>query len=113
MIGSTNNMASPIPHPTALAPFASPTNLNLPPEVAPAGELIPSVVACRVVAAHSGTYVPLIRGAHNESLMLSNGRAGGQDWGGPHLVVGRLLLGHTVRQEGAGGGRQVIIRTVA
>ena len=31
--------------------------------------------------------------------------------GGPHLVVGRLLLGHTVRQERAGGGRQVIIRT--
>ena len=36
---------------------------------------------------------------------------GGQDWDGPHLVVGRLVLGHTVRSEFGGWGRQVIIRT--
>ncbi len=28
---------------------------------------------------------------------------GGQDWDGPHLLVGRLVLGHTVRGEGSGG----------
>ncbi len=40
------------------------------------------------------------------------GGSGGQDWDGPHLLVGRLLLGQTVRQEVGGWGRQVIVRTV-
>jgi len=43
-------------------------------------------------------------GLHIESPMLSNGQAGGQDWGGPHREVGRLLLGHTIRQEEGGWG---------
>ena len=30
-----------------------------------------------------------------------------------HTVVGRLLLGHTVRGDGFGWGRQVIIRTAS
>jgi hypothetical protein len=31
------------------------------------------------------------------------GGLGGQDWDGPHRVVGRLLLGHTARSELLGG----------
>ncbi len=40
------------------------------------------------------------------------GGLGGQDWDGSHREVGRLLLGHTVRQERGGWGGQVIIRTM-
>ena len=36
---------------------------------------------------------------------------GGQDWVGPHRVVGRLVLGHTEPKSGVGGSRQVIMRT--
>ena len=36
------------------------------------------------------------QGAHIESRMSSSGWVGGQDWDGPHRVVGRLVLGHTV-----------------
>jgi len=36
---------------------------------------------------------------------------GGQDWVGPHLVVGRLVLGHTEPGLLVGGSRQVIMRT--
>ena len=36
---------------------------------------------------------------------------GGQDWVGPHLLVGRLVLGHTEPEAGVGGSRQVIMRT--
>jgi hypothetical protein len=36
---------------------------------------------------------------------------GGQDWVGPHRVVGRLVLGHTEPKAGVGGSRQVIMRT--
>jgi len=36
---------------------------------------------------------------------------GGQDWDGPHLMVGRLLLGHTVRSKRGGWGRQVNMKT--
>ena len=38
---------------------------------------------------------------------------GGQDWDGPHLVVGRLLLGHTVREGVGRRGRQVNMRTAS
>ena len=38
---------------------------------------------------------------------------GGQDWDGPHLVVGRLVLGHTARNGRGGWGRQVIIKTAS
>ncbi len=31
------------------------------------------------------------------------GGSGGQDWDGPHLLVGRLVLGHTARGEVVGG----------
>ncbi len=31
------------------------------------------------------------------------GGLGGQDWDGPHLLVGRLVLGHTARGEVVGG----------
>ncbi len=51
--------------------------------------------------------------AHIMNLVCQGaGGSGGQDWEGPHLLVGRLLLGHTVRQEEGGWGRQVIIRTM-
>jgi hypothetical protein len=33
--------------------------------------------------------------AHIESRMSRCGWFGGQDWVGPHLVVGGLVLGHT------------------
>ncbi len=49
--------------------------------------------------AHIGTYaLPEITGwaAHIESRMSRSGWVGGQDWDGPHLVVGTLVLGHTV-----------------
>jgi hypothetical protein len=36
---------------------------------------------------------------------------GGQDWVGPHLLVGRLVLGHTEPVLLAGGSRQVIMKT--
>jgi hypothetical protein len=36
---------------------------------------------------------------------------GGQDWVGPHRLVGRLVLGHTARRGLVGGSRQVIMRT--
>ncbi len=45
-------------------------------------------------------------GPHSTTLnLLCQGavRFGGQDWDGPHLMVGRLLLGHTVRSELLGG----------
>ncbi len=32
-------------------------------------------------------------------------------WDGSHRLVDKLLLGHTVRQEEGGWGRQVIMRT--
>ena len=32
------------------------------------------------------------------------GGLGGQDWDGPHLVVGRLVLGHTARECVGGVG---------
>jgi hypothetical protein len=43
-------------------------------------------------------------------LCQGAGGFGGQDWEGPHLV-GRLLLGHTAREEIGGWDRQVIMRT--
>ena len=51
-------------------------------------------------------------------ILLCQGACGlgGQDWDGPHRLVGRLLLGHTVRVEsllGGWGGRQVILRTAS
>jgi hypothetical protein len=49
--------------------------------------------------------------AHIDSRMSRCVWFGGQDWVGPHLVVGRLVLGHTEPKAGAGGGRQVIMRT--
>ena len=36
---------------------------------------------------------------------------GGQDWEGPHRVVGRLVLGHTALVWVGGWGRQFILRT--
>ena len=41
------------------------------------------------------------------------GGLGGQDWDGPHLVVGRLVFGHTARGERGGWGRQVNLRTAS
>ena len=36
---------------------------------------------------------------------------GGQDWEGPHDLVGRLVLGHTALVWFGGWGRQFILRT--
>ncbi len=41
-----------------------------------------------------------VEGVHNESRMSRSGWFGGQDWVGPHRVVGRLVLGHTEPKAG-------------
>ena len=47
---------------------------------------------------------PTFYAAHIESRMLSSGRRFVDRTGVGHTwLVGRLVLGHTVRQEGAGG----------
>ena len=48
--------------------------------------------------------VPVYQGVHNAISYVVKLPAGGQDWGGPHLLVGRLLLGHTIRLERGGWG---------
>jgi hypothetical protein len=48
---------------------------------------------------------------HIDSRMSRCVWFGGQDWVGPHLLVGRLVLGHTEPKVGVGGSRQVIMRT--
>ena len=50
---------------------------------------------------------------HIDSRMSRSGWFGGQDWVGPHLVVGRLVLGHAEPNGGVGGSRQVILRTAS
>jgi hypothetical protein len=42
------------------------------------------------------TSIASLTPAHIESRMSSSWWVGGQDWDGPHRVVGRLVLGHTV-----------------
>jgi hypothetical protein len=48
---------------------------------------------------------------HIDSRMSRCVWFGGQDWVGPHRLVGRLVLGHTEPKVGVGGNRQVIMRT--
>jgi hypothetical protein len=65
----------------------------------------PTVIA-RHPPAHIGTY-----GLPRISYVKEQCGLGGQDWDGPHLMVGKLLLGHTVRNKLGGWGRQVIMKT--
>jgi hypothetical protein len=58
--------------------------------------LVRLMLSSRYWHAHNGTYALVTNPRPIESLMSRSGWVGGQDWDGPHLVVGRLLLGHTV-----------------
>ena len=94
VVGNAPNRRNPHAEPTQHRTQNVPTKS---PNASESGELIEAEMA------HEWSCQIEREGERIDSRMSRSGWFGGQDWVGPHRVVGRLVLGHTEPKAGGWG----------